>query len=124
VHYPNPRAYTAPEVANGFAAREPSDVFWLGATMYAALKGSPPFGTGDAVEVLARARNSEITVPDGPPAPLMTEMLDRRPQRRPTAEEVRQRLVTGHLHPHQRPGVSHWSARAWPSSASRPRRWP
>ncbi|RKT54820.1 serine/threonine-protein kinase [Saccharothrix australiensis] len=85
-------AYTAPEVAGGSAAREPSDVFSLGATMYAALKGEPPFGTGDAAAVLARARDGDIAVPDGVLAPLMTEMLDRRPQRRPTAAEVRRRL--------------------------------
>ncbi|SDD80658.1 serine/threonine-protein kinase [Actinokineospora iranica] len=84
--------YTAPEVAGGLAAGAASDVFSLGATLYAALVGAPPFGTGDAVEVLARARDSEITVPDGPLAPLMTEMLDRKPKRRPTAEQVRLRL--------------------------------
>ncbi|MBW4717258.1 serine/threonine-protein kinase [Saccharothrix obliqua] len=85
-------AYTAPEVAAGSPAREPSDVFSLGATMYAALTGAPPFGTGDPVTVLARARDSRITVPDGPLAPLMTGMLDHRPNRRPTADEVRRRL--------------------------------
>lgn len=84
--------YTAPEVAGGSAAGEPSDVFSLGATLYAAVEGESPFGAGDAVEVLARARDAEITPPHGPLAPLLTEMLDRRPDKRPTANEVRQRL--------------------------------
>ena len=38
-------AYLSPEVARGEQANFASDVFSLGATLYAALEGAPPFGT-------------------------------------------------------------------------------
>ena len=38
-------AYLAPEVARGGESGFPADVFSLGSTLYAALEGSPPFGT-------------------------------------------------------------------------------
>ena len=38
-------AYLAPEVAQGGDASYASDVFSLGASLYAALEGTPPFGT-------------------------------------------------------------------------------
>ncbi|WP_232663404.1 serine/threonine-protein kinase [Pseudonocardia sp. TRM90224] len=40
-------AYLAPEVARGIAAGAASDVFALGATLYKAVEGAPPFGTVD-----------------------------------------------------------------------------
>ncbi|MFB9903131.1 serine/threonine-protein kinase [Allokutzneria oryzae] len=87
-------AYLAPEVAGGRAATEASDVFSLGATLFAALEGTPPFGSGEPAEVLARAREGAIPpmVHAGPLAPLLTRMLDSRPTKRPTANQVRQRL--------------------------------
>ena len=39
-------AYLAPEVARGTSSSAASDVFSLGATLYAAVEGPPPFGTG------------------------------------------------------------------------------
>jgi serine/threonine protein kinase len=42
-------AYLAPEVASGPAAPEASDVWSLGATMYQALTGRPPYDTSDSV---------------------------------------------------------------------------
>ena len=87
-------AFMAPEVAAGRAATGASDVFSLGATLFTALEGAPPFGTGEVTEVLARAREgrTEPMVNAGPLAPLITRMLERNPRKRPTAEEVRQRL--------------------------------
>src|SRR5262249_822418 len=40
-------AFLAPEVARGEAPSPASDVFSLGATLYAAVDGVPPFGTSD-----------------------------------------------------------------------------
>ena len=40
---PNP-AYVAPEVARGLPPSPPADVFSLGATLYTAVEGVPPFG--------------------------------------------------------------------------------
>ncbi|MEP9361316.1 serine/threonine-protein kinase [Nocardioides sp. CN2-186] len=42
-------AYLAPEVASGQTATEASDVWSLGATLYHALAGSPPYDVGDNV---------------------------------------------------------------------------
>ncbi|KOX20157.1 hypothetical protein ADK67_31735 [Saccharothrix sp. NRRL B-16348] len=87
-------AYTSPEVAGGHPASRASDVFSLGATLYAAVEGTPPFGSGESHEVLERARRGEVLPmrQAGPLAPLLTEMLRRRPTERPTADEVRSRL--------------------------------
>lgn len=87
-------AYLAPEVANGKAASKASDVFALGATLFAAVEGAPPFGTGDPDAILARVRRSPVPEPRkaGPLAPVLRDMLVARPEKRPTAEEVRQRL--------------------------------
>jgi eukaryotic-like serine/threonine-protein kinase len=98
-------AYVAPEVANGRAATKASDVFSLAATLFAAVEGSPPFGTGDPDAVLARARASRIPEMHraGSLAPVLSEMLMQRPGKRPTAEQVRQRLqeVVGTWEPPQ-----------------------
>ncbi|MEJ2858704.1 MULTISPECIES: serine/threonine-protein kinase [unclassified Saccharothrix] len=98
-------SYTAPEVASGHAAGRASDVFSLGATLFAAVEGEPPFGRGEPHEVLKRARRGEIPPMRraGPLAPLLAEMLRARPGARPTADEVRLRLkdVVGDWEPPQ-----------------------
>ncbi|MCP3803145.1 protein kinase [Allokutzneria sp. A3M-2-11 16] len=87
-------AFMAPEVAAGRAATGASDVFSLGATLFTALEGTPPFGTGEVAEVVARAREgrTEPMANAGPLALLITRMLERNPRRRPTADEVRRQL--------------------------------
>ncbi|MCP2169522.1 Serine/threonine protein kinase [Goodfellowiella coeruleoviolacea] len=87
-------AYAAPEVAAGRPATEASDVFSLGATLFAAVEGASPFGAAEPEQVLDRARRGELlpTHRAGPLAPLLAEMLAARPSRRPTAAQVRQRL--------------------------------
>jgi hypothetical protein len=87
-------AYTSPEVAGGYPAGRASDVFSLGATLFAAVEGTPPFGNGEPFEVLERVRRGE-TLPmrqAGPLTSLLAEMLRPQPNRRPTADEVRLRL--------------------------------
>ncbi|WP_158842820.1 serine/threonine-protein kinase [Saccharothrix deserti] len=87
-------AYTSPEVAGGHPASRASDVFSLGATLFAAVEGTPPFGNGEPHEVLERVRRGQ-TLPmrqAGPLAPLLAEMLRPHPHRRPTTDEVRLRL--------------------------------
>ncbi|GAB3467466.1 serine/threonine-protein kinase [Actinophytocola sediminis] len=82
--------YAAPEVADGRRATAASDVFSLGATLFAAVEGTPPFGTGEPDEVLDRVRRNERhpMTHAGPLATPLAEMLEPRPERRPTAEQV------------------------------------
>ncbi|WP_185845989.1 serine/threonine-protein kinase [Kibdelosporangium aridum] len=86
--------YAASEVAAGQPATEASDVFSLGATLFAAVEGTPPFGTGEPGEVLERVRRGEMFPMRhaGPLAPLLSRMLAVEPGKRPTADEVRQQL--------------------------------
>jgi serine/threonine protein kinase len=88
-------AYLAPEVANGGAAGYPADVFSLGATLYHALEGTPPFGTDDnPIVVLMRAARYEIAPPRhaGPLTDVLVRMLHREPAQRPTMAEVQDLL--------------------------------
>ncbi|CAA9285647.1 MAG: Putative serine/threonine protein kinase, partial [uncultured Actinomycetospora sp.] len=71
-------AYLAPEVARGADADFRSDVYSLGSTLYAALEGAPPYGTGDnALAVLHRVASGEYNPPAqrGPITALVEQML-------------------------------------------------
>ncbi|HEX4722955.1 MAG TPA: protein kinase [Pseudonocardiaceae bacterium] len=88
-------AYLAPEVANGGVAGAPADVFSLGATLYHALEGTPPFGTDDnPIAVLIRAAQDEVVPPrhTGPLADVLVRMLHREPAGRPVMTEVQDLL--------------------------------
>ncbi|MEV6243375.1 serine/threonine-protein kinase [Lentzea sp. NPDC051838] len=86
-------AYLAPEVADGHEARPASDVFALGATLFAAVEGTSPWGSPDAgsAEQLRRAKAYDITAPQrsGPFGELLAQLLRRNPQDRPATENVR-----------------------------------
>ncbi|MDT7782823.1 MAG: eukaryotic-like serine/threonine-protein kinase, partial [Pseudonocardiales bacterium] len=86
-------AYLAPEVADGHEARPASDVFALGATLFAAVEGTSPWGSPDAgsSEQLRRAKAYDITPPrhDGPFGDLLAQLMQRDPQDRPATENVR-----------------------------------
>ncbi|CAM4252911.1 serine/threonine-protein kinase [Kibdelosporangium persicum] len=87
-------AYAAPEVASGRPATAASDVFSLGATLFAAVEGVPPFGTGEPADVLRKVRAGEMLPMRhaGRLAPVLSSMLAPEPGKRPTADEVQQRL--------------------------------
>ncbi|MEU0879482.1 serine/threonine-protein kinase [Lentzea sp. NPDC005914] len=86
-------AYLAPEVADGHEARPASDVFALGATLFAAVEGTSPWGSPDAgsSEQLRRAKAYDITPPQhsGPFGDLLAQLMQRDPQDRPATENVR-----------------------------------
>ncbi|WP_147455199.1 serine/threonine-protein kinase [Saccharothrix australiensis] len=109
-------AFTSPEVAGGYPAGRASDVFSLGATLFAAVEGTPPFGTGEPHEVLERVRRGEALPmrQAGPLTPLLGEMLRPRPDARPTADEVRSRIgeVVGDREPPPPPAPARRPARA------------
>jgi len=84
-------AYLAPEVAQGYRADFASDVFSLGATLYTALEGTPPFGLDDnAVVLLDRVTTGEIIPPRrcGALTPLLLHLLERHPRDRPTMRQA------------------------------------
>jgi serine/threonine protein kinase len=89
-------AFLAPEVAQGSPPDEASDVFSLGATLYACLEGSPPFGLSDnALQMLYKVAGGEFQPPTQAgalTAPLM-RMLAADPTQRPTMTQVRDELA-------------------------------
>jgi hypothetical protein len=87
-------AYLAPEVITGRPATPASDVWSLGATMFHALRGTPPYDPdADMVTTMT------LVVDEAPPRldggsdldALVSEMMDRDPERRPTMAEVERR---------------------------------
>ena len=88
-------AYLPPEVAQGEDATFASDVYALGAMLYAAVEGKPPFGTDDnAVALLHRIATEEVPPPEHavPLTATLVWMLRRDPKHRPEAKEVQDSL--------------------------------
>ncbi|MEU6154532.1 protein kinase [Actinosynnema sp. NPDC047251] len=95
-------AYLAPEVALGAEPGFPSDVFGVGATLYAALEGAPPFGVdGNPILLLHRAAEGKYPPPEnaGPLGPVLARLLDRDPENRPTMAEAVRMLAEGSAEP-------------------------
>jgi hypothetical protein len=83
--------YLAPEVARGGEAGLPSDVYSLGATLYTALEGTPPFGTSDdPITLLRRITENQLAPPahGGPLTGVLMRMLERDPAARPSMQEA------------------------------------
>jgi len=89
-------AYLAPEVAGGGKAGPKSDVFSLGATLYAAIEGLPPFGIDDnPIALLQRVAHNEIAPPEraGELTALLCWLLRRNPDERPSMITARDALA-------------------------------
>jgi eukaryotic-like serine/threonine-protein kinase len=90
--------YAAPELARGHVPRPASDVFGLGATLYALVTGSPPRGTepeddeeDDDRLTYWKAEQGFVEIDRdavGPLYPVLTAMLQRDPRQRPDAAEA------------------------------------
>ena len=88
-------AYLAPEVARGENSTSASDVFSLGATLYATVEGIPPFGADDnALALLHSVAAGKVVPPSqaGPLTALLMRLLRDDPSERPSAAEARQEL--------------------------------
>jgi hypothetical protein len=84
-------AFLAPEVARGARSDTASDVFSLGATLYDALEGQPPFGTGaNPMATLHLVASGQIIPPrrSGALTALLTRMLAADPADRPRIVDV------------------------------------
>jgi Protein kinase domain len=88
--------YMAPEMADQHDVGPPSDVYAAGIVLYELLTGRTPFGGGAAVAVLRRHLDEAPTRPDGVSDALwqlLSEMLAKQPELRPTAAQAAERLV-------------------------------
>jgi serine/threonine protein kinase len=116
VHTGTP-AYLAPEQAKGEQPVAASDVFALGATLYAAVEGGPPFGLHDnPLALLHLVAGGQVRPPvqAGPLAGLLTELLRADPADRPTMHEAQAELAAVAAEPTQPGGVPvPDAARAW-----------
>ncbi|WP_405723220.1 serine/threonine protein kinase [Streptomyces sp. NBC_01537] len=88
--------YLAPEVAKGQPAGKKSDVFSLGASLYAAVEGRSPYGEAEhLMAYLARAVEGHIepALRAGPLAEPLAALLEVEPRRRPDAARARELLT-------------------------------
>jgi serine/threonine protein kinase len=83
-------AYMSPERARGDAVGPASDLFSLGATLFAAVEGKSPFGAGDPFSTLVavvEARPAPF-VNAGPLRPIIEALLSKNPADRPTPDQT------------------------------------
>jgi tRNA A-37 threonylcarbamoyl transferase component Bud32 len=82
--------YIPPERAQGERAMPASDLWALGATLYAAVEGGPPYEREDAVAALAAALIEPVPTPRnaGPLRPVLDGLLTRDPAYRISAGEA------------------------------------
>jgi len=88
-------SYMAPERVYGDEPRPPVDLWSLGATLYAAVEGRPPFARGEAMATMMSVV-SEHPAPmlrAGPLGPVLTGLLNKDPVARTSAEAARQQLT-------------------------------
>ena len=88
--------FTAPERIRGDAASPASDLWSLGATLYAAVEGRGPFDDrGNSIAILAAIANEEPPRPRsaGPLRHVIEALLNRNPQARPDAATVSRLLA-------------------------------
>jgi serine/threonine protein kinase len=89
-------AYLAPEVASGSSATPASDVWSLGATLYHAVTGTPPYDVGDNLigALYKIVHEDPPRLPDDHPmAGLLTVMMNREVEARWTMPRVRDELA-------------------------------
>ncbi|MEU1002660.1 serine/threonine-protein kinase [Streptomyces tibetensis] len=83
--------YLAPERAQGADPGPASDIWALGATLYAAVEGASPFRRTSTFSTLTAIVSEPLPEPRraGPLAPVLRRLLDKRPESRPEADQAR-----------------------------------
>ena len=92
--------FTAPERIRGDPASPASDLWSLGATLYAAVEGRGPFDDrGNSIAILAAIANSEAPRPRaaGPLRPVIEALLNRDPLARPDAAATGRLLAAARI---------------------------
>jgi serine/threonine protein kinase len=88
-------AYIAPEVAAGQPVTPAADLWGLGATLFAAVEGRPPYDVrGDPVSTITEVVDGEVPRPTGggPVAEVIAALMVKDPDKRMPLGEVRRRL--------------------------------
>jgi hypothetical protein len=87
-------AYIAPEVASGGPVGPAADLWGLGAALFAAVEGRPPYdANGDPLETVGKVVHGEVPKPTpGPLAGVISALMDKEPTARLSLREVRHRL--------------------------------
>jgi len=87
-------SYMAPEQATGGEITAATDMWALGALLYFAVEGEPPFQAGNALATATAVAHEDPRPPDhpGPLSPLIARLLTKAPAERATAGEVRAAL--------------------------------
>ena len=87
-------AYIAPEIASGGPVTPASDLWGLGATLFAAVEGRPPYDAGTAMATVASVVQDEVPRPScsGPLAEVISGLMVKDPARRMPLSRVRQLL--------------------------------
>lgn len=89
-------AYVAPERVNGDPSTPASDLWALGATLWTAAEGRPPYAGDNAIAVMSSVTHNDpppCRQCGGPLADLLRRLMDRDPQRRPDAATAREVLA-------------------------------
>ncbi|HEX3792284.1 MAG TPA: serine/threonine-protein kinase [Pseudonocardiaceae bacterium] len=87
-------AYIAPEVASGDPVTPASDLWGLGAMLFAAVTGGPPYDAGDALETVVEVVHGEVPeLPEGAPLDdIIGDLMVKDPAERISLVEVRRRI--------------------------------
>ncbi|MEU0199416.1 MULTISPECIES: protein kinase [unclassified Streptomyces] len=86
--------YLAPERAQGADPGPASDIWALGATLYAAVEGTSPFRRTSTFSTLTAIVTEPLPEPRnaGPLGPVLRQLMEKRPESRPEADQARRLL--------------------------------